>query len=316
MLRYLLGQTTSEERSEIEERYLSDNDFFEELLALEGALIDEYVAGRMPGNQREQFMANLTASQRRDIEFTGELMRDLRVQQTLELTSKKKAQSGAAGVSSSHSFLGRLKAALASSPGVRLTLAGVATALVVGLPLLFWIASLRLERNQAQSELGLLREQLRQNSETARAENERLDKDLATERKNRGALQNQLAALSDRTGAAPPDEQVVLLDRQSTTRGGPDRPPIKIRQGTKWVRFDLQLPQGSDYQSYASSIRTDQQSIDQLSGLVPRAGKITIYVLADKLPMDDYKLDLLAERKGQEPIRIDTYAFRLLNPSQ
>ena len=67
MVRYLLGLSTEEERTQVEERYFSDGEYFDQLLALEDSLIEEYVTGRMPTERQRAF--------RKSYSFRGEDVR-------------------------------------------------------------------------------------------------------------------------------------------------------------------------------------------------------------------------------------------------
>lgn len=52
---YLLGRLSEEEQTPLEERLLTDDDFFERLNLAEEELIDEYLAGALPAKDRERF---------------------------------------------------------------------------------------------------------------------------------------------------------------------------------------------------------------------------------------------------------------------
>ncbi|MDX2043554.1 MAG: hypothetical protein SF097_20220 [Acidobacteriota bacterium] len=53
--RYLLGQLAEQQMREIEQRYLADEEFFNELLRVESDLIDQYTNGQFPPEERKQF---------------------------------------------------------------------------------------------------------------------------------------------------------------------------------------------------------------------------------------------------------------------
>src|SRR5262249_45164312 len=55
LIQYLLGELSSPERDAIEDRYLTDEAFHEELLVCEGELIDAYVRGELSFEQRGHF---------------------------------------------------------------------------------------------------------------------------------------------------------------------------------------------------------------------------------------------------------------------
>ncbi|HVF48885.1 MAG TPA: hypothetical protein VNA19_02285 [Pyrinomonadaceae bacterium] len=52
---YLLGSLDPEGRQRVEEKLLTDDDFFDELLASEDDLIDRYLSGLLPAVERERF---------------------------------------------------------------------------------------------------------------------------------------------------------------------------------------------------------------------------------------------------------------------
>ncbi len=55
MKQYLLGMLPQESLTALEERLLRDSDFYEQLLITEDDLVDDYLADRLPGPERERF---------------------------------------------------------------------------------------------------------------------------------------------------------------------------------------------------------------------------------------------------------------------
>jgi hypothetical protein len=53
--RYLLGLLEQDEQRQLEERLLSDTEYFEELLVAEDELVDEYIEGALSEGEREKF---------------------------------------------------------------------------------------------------------------------------------------------------------------------------------------------------------------------------------------------------------------------
>lgn len=76
MIRYLLGDLSSEERKSIEEQYFQDDQFFKEILVIEGELIDEYVCGELSPEERVKFEAQIfsTPQGRRKVEASRTIM--------------------------------------------------------------------------------------------------------------------------------------------------------------------------------------------------------------------------------------------------
>src|SRR5262245_57822202 len=55
VIQYLLGAAAAEEQMAVEERYLSDQDFFEQVVAVEKELLDDYARDRLSTSERELF---------------------------------------------------------------------------------------------------------------------------------------------------------------------------------------------------------------------------------------------------------------------
>lgn len=77
LTRFLLGEVSEHERAEVEDRLLSDEEFYEGLVAVEGDLMDAYVRGELPEPERAQFekVFFATARGRERVEFARGLLR-------------------------------------------------------------------------------------------------------------------------------------------------------------------------------------------------------------------------------------------------
>lgn len=78
LVRYLLGALTAEEENRIEEQFFADDEFFEELLVVEDALMDAYVQGELDEDERAEFKNYITSSPQKlsDLGFTRGLLED------------------------------------------------------------------------------------------------------------------------------------------------------------------------------------------------------------------------------------------------
>jgi hypothetical protein len=81
---YLLGTTPLDRRTEIEDGLTSDSDLYQELLIAEDELIDQYVAGELTSQERQQFEANflITVDRQRQFRFGRNLRRYLNSHKT------------------------------------------------------------------------------------------------------------------------------------------------------------------------------------------------------------------------------------------
>ena len=71
MVRYLLGELTETERVEFEDACFADDHYFDELLAIEAELTDDYVRSDLSGGRRELFEKRVlsTTEAKNDVEF-------------------------------------------------------------------------------------------------------------------------------------------------------------------------------------------------------------------------------------------------------
>src|SRR6266849_2951047 len=60
--RYLLGEVSEDERSEIEQGYFADDAFFDQLLDVQNDLVDSYVRGTLPPADRKRFEERFLSS--------------------------------------------------------------------------------------------------------------------------------------------------------------------------------------------------------------------------------------------------------------
>ena len=74
---YLLGKSTSEDSALIEERFLADDEFYQQLLVVEDELVDQYLADLLSDAEREPFENYFLASpeRREKLRFTRNLKR-------------------------------------------------------------------------------------------------------------------------------------------------------------------------------------------------------------------------------------------------
>lgn len=65
MIRYLLCDSSEEEKSHLEERLFRDEQYFNQLQIVEDQLIDDYLENKLPPGQRQKFESNYLISERR-----------------------------------------------------------------------------------------------------------------------------------------------------------------------------------------------------------------------------------------------------------
>ena len=77
MKRYLLGELAEPEQQELEQRLITSNEFFEELLVAEDELVDEYLHGKLSPREQEKFNSHFlcTPERREKLRFSRSLQR-------------------------------------------------------------------------------------------------------------------------------------------------------------------------------------------------------------------------------------------------
>ena len=77
MKRYLLGDLAEEQCEQLEERLLTEDETFQELLLVENELVNDYVSGELAGSDREKFSNHFlsTPERRQKLEFASALRR-------------------------------------------------------------------------------------------------------------------------------------------------------------------------------------------------------------------------------------------------
>ncbi len=80
MTRFLLGQLSDEERKVVEDRFLTDDEYFAQLLVMEDSLVDDYVLGRLTGDQLKnaELLFRSSAIGKREVKFTQNLVASLK----------------------------------------------------------------------------------------------------------------------------------------------------------------------------------------------------------------------------------------------
>lgn len=90
---YLLGKLPDEQLPEIEDRLMTNSEFFEELLILEDELIDQYLADKLSPSARDAFETHfmLTPERRQKLRFAGTFRKYVAVTATSDQVESQEA---------------------------------------------------------------------------------------------------------------------------------------------------------------------------------------------------------------------------------
>ncbi len=306
LARYLLGELSERERIEIEERYLSDGDFFDEMSVAEDELIDAYVRGRLSGEDRELFEQNFlcSAARRERLKSAQALMRFA------------DTHGAAAHISSWQRFLSILSF---ESPAIRLVLATGFMLLIIGGPVaviqmnrlrsdLKGLQSDQIARNQREKEL-------EQGLAQQRQQNEALTKGLDQERNERGHLEQELARLTEQQ--APPVTFGLGFGERERSSGSTSTPAARVTvpRGAELIKLQLDLLK-DDFKDYLV-ILEDVQHHDVWRGLLQstKAGRgraVVVRLPSHLFTTGQYRLALSGTNNKSDYEVISEFSFDLI----
>ena len=291
MVRYLLGELSEEEQDRLEERFLSDDEWSEELLALENELKYDYAQGGLTPEERERFEKRFLRSQedRDGIETAGAV---------LQAVSGMKRRPENSGFAWRHL---RISQALGWS---------LAAAVLLSVSVVWLLV-----------EIQRLRGRIGQMASSHSAEVEALQKRGADERlrvdRLRDELENarrQQAQVKERSAPA----FVVLALTPGLARDPASAPKrLAMQPGTESVQVDLTLRSSAEYAGYRATLRTADGSEVWKSGNLRAAGRIVRCNLpARLLRPGDYELLLEGITPGRTFDEAGDYYFTVASSSR
>jgi hypothetical protein len=303
LVRFLLDEMSEEERVQIENRFLADNEFFESLLAAESALLDQYAQGKLSGHKLKQAQSlfESSSSQKRDVEFTKELIAAVR--ETHVANDLVAAASVAPQV---------LQSPVAGSNVTRF---GWALALLLCISLLIWTVflyssrrSLEAQRLAAERSAQEARQKLNEQLETGGE----LNKQLQAEIERRTQAEELLAQMQTRQ---PPEITSILLFSAASERGGQGDGIAKFKPGSRLVQIQLYVDEPEKYKRYRVKLSTvsnreiwknDSIGADQI-----RHDRLSLLLQAQLFEHEDYKIQLKGQAADGSFVYVADYTFKV-----
>lgn len=308
MVRYLLGQSPEEERTQVEERYFSDGAYFDRLLALEDSLIDDFVSGRMPAEQLVAFKESLSSRQD-EIRFSRALFHVV----TKKNLDQPAPESERRLLAPPHQLLPRARSFQLAVSIAALVLIGL------GLGLFLRTQTLQTRLSETEAHLGTLRKEkdaVEQELNQARSQRDSSERELDVERNRR--IDAEASAQEQRRPEATniSDSRTIVLGAVLGTRGATGRTiEARISENVLWLRFVVPVKGYGGYDSYSISIKlAGQPELLERGSLKPTrvSRELALTVAATNLRPGDYILTLFGERPGAAPIELERYPFRII----
>ena len=300
LVRFLLDEMSKEERVQIENRFLADNEFFESLLVAESALLDQYAQGKLSGDKlkRAQSLFESSSSQKRDVEFTKELI---------------------TAAHQSHVANDLVTAASIPSrqlpvPVSNVTRFGWAVALLLCISLLIWAAFLYSSRRSmeaqrlaaersAEEAQQKLNEQLKTDGE--------LNRQLQAEIERRTQAEELLAQIQTRR---PPEITSILLFPATGERGKGEG-LVTLKPGSRLVQIQLQVDEREKYKRYGVRLSTVSNreiwKADSIGADRIRNDRLSLLLQAQLFEHEDYKIELKGQTADGGFVYVADYTFKV-----
>jgi len=306
LVRYLLGLSTEEERTQVEEQYFSKSEHFDHLLAVEDSLIDDYLSGRLPAAQRDAFKESFS-SRGEDVRFSRVLIE--RITQK-KVKPPERVSSRQSNISRSWMPLLRSRTyAFAASIFLALLIA------IVGL----LAVNRRLRNTLAKSE-GRYIEMAARNSAAQKEKEERqlltdsLENELKVERNRLIEAENAFNAATGAVHPASSGYTPVLLATQFIARGSTGMfKEVTVPQSGRGLQISIPLKEYTHFDFYRVSLRapgTREAMIDKRL-LRPTGNKLTVQIKRDELRPGEFTVSLQGEQTAKPSSDLQEFRLRI-----
>lgn len=301
---YLLGELPLDERVLVEQRLFLDSNYAELHQAVEGDLIDEYLADELAGNEREKFESHFLdlPEHRADLKIAQAL------QKYLAAEPGPSSETGANNPRDSFTLLSFL-----NKPMVWLS---VTFAALILLTLLGWLA-FRFTRQPANNAPQQAREP---QSTTPRPDEQRVPapsplNENRVETADRGNTNG--AGGKPKSSEKPPDRRSASLHAVVSALllpGGTARDPGSIRTltlyaETKQISLTLPLVFNESYEKYRAELLQGERRIEEMTNLRSQPDEkyraiVAVSFSAERLREQSYRIKLHAVPTDQQPAEI------------
>lgn len=324
MIRYLLGEVSEREQTELEGKYFSDDEYFELFLSAEEELIDAYVRGELSAHEREQFERRFLATpqQCQRVEFA----RGLRTAVVKAApTPATMALTGAKPEATSSWWQSLLDFLRPQNLGLQIAMTAAAVAVVLGAAWLL-VDSLRKQRERESAEVRqqeqpspprTSEQQARNDQSTNTPQQNQAGPELAPQQPTRNGIQTSNRPLRARGEVRKPPRLSIasFVLSPGLVRDTGESNELLIPPGTNLVRLQLDV-EGEGYQSYSAALETiDGTEIWQgkLTARSTKSGKsVVLRAPANLLSRRDYILTLRGATAEGNVGDVSEYSFRVV----
>jgi hypothetical protein len=297
LIRYLLGNLPEERQLQIEGEFLSDDQLYERLLALEDELFYDYAQNKLSPVEREQFEKRFLSSEqnRKKAVLASALARKMS-----EVAPAGTTEKDIADPKPQHFWRSLKSYFVAQSPALRVALSTLAVVSIASIWLVVGIVGLRKELNQFRAQHAFQEDQLRQQAQQKSARADELNLQLERMIDENETLRQKLSDRQAQSeGQAQRDPSVIsLVLAPSIIRDqGTGMKRLYLPPSARRLNLRLKLKGEVEYKSYQVMLLTaegaEKWSQDMLPPQQTGSGRsIVLSLPARILAEGDYELRL------------------------
>jgi len=297
LIRYLLGSLPEEQQMQVEGGFLSDDQRFERLLALENELFYDYAQNKLSPDERELFEKRFLSSEqnRKRAMIASALAHKMSESASVETAEQRIADR------EPQRFWRSLKSYfVAQSAALRVSLAALAIVSLALIWLVIGIVRLRNEYNHFRAGRAVQADRLRQQAQQDRARADELSLKLERETDENSILRQELSkmrAQSEGQGGRPPSVISLVLSPSIVRDQAPGMKNLYLPQGARLLKLLLKLKGEVEYKSYQAILLTvegaEKWSRDKLHAKRTGSGRsIELWLPTKTFSPGDYELRL------------------------
>lgn len=311
--RYLLGEATPEEQNMIEQRLLTEQEYFDELIKVEEELTDEYVRGELPDAEKKDFERHFVVNPERQdrVQFARTL------NQYLSRHASSVAEAGDHGRREQPAWWGGLTPRWRAVAG----LAACFLLLLAAGSVLLWRQTLYLQNQVQQVELRRTeaeqhQQELLRQIEQQVAQNSTLMLQFERQKDELNQLRRELARLLPSIHTPAESSVASLFLTPGIIRAPEQAGTAVLSSSIQKLRLNLEVG-GARYKDYRAELQTVEGDVVlSLSGLkshdTGRNKIVTLLLPTAPLTRSDYLIMLDGVSQNGASEKIATYYFKVV----
>jgi uncharacterized membrane protein YciS (DUF1049 family) len=297
LTQYLLGSLPEERRLQVEGEFLSDDQRYERLLALENELFYDYAQNKLAPDEREQFEKRFLSSEqnRRRAVIASALAHKMS-----ESASVEKAEQGIADREPQHFWQSLKSYFVAQSAAMKVSLAALAVVSLALIWIVIGVVRLQNEFNRFRAQRAVQEDRLQQQARQERVRADELSLKLERETGQNAMLRQELSKMQAQSGGqgeSPPSVISLILAPSIVRDQAPGMKKLYLQQGAGLLKLLLKLKGEVEYKPYQAILLTaegaERWSQDMLQAQRTGSGRsIELWLPTKILAPGDYELRL------------------------